>query len=230
MLGYYKSGSQIDYANTGSAITAGDVVKAANFLGIAVNDIAATTGVGPVQVKGIVKVTKTGSQAWTLGQPIFYSGSNTFTSASSGNDFAGWAAAAVGSGSTETTGYIMLKGSLPGDALWIDGSDGTTDCAIISGNDLTLAPGDTAADSVKIQAYDIDATAYVSVITAASHATIPQLTIGNSAGGTAIGFHGKTPTTQQAHITDTTTDPTNITTAVNAILSRLETLGLIATS
>lgn len=93
-----------------------------------------------------------------------------------------------------------------------------------------LRTGKIAADKVYIDAFDIDATDYVHVITAAAHATVPQLTIGNSAGGTAIGFHGKTPCTQQAHIVDATTNPTDITTCVNAILVKLETLGLIATA
>jgi len=103
------------------------------------------------------------------------------------------------------------------------------DVTIASNDDLTLTPGKVAADKVVIRAYDVDATAYVTLVSAAGHATVPQLVLGNSAAGCSIGFYGSTGATQQATIADTSTDPTNITTAVNAIIARLETLGLIAT-
>jgi predicted RecA/RadA family phage recombinase len=112
MLGFYKSGDQIDYYNTSTAIAAGDVVEMGRILGIAVNDIAATTGTGPVQVKGIVKVTKTASQAWTQGQAI-YCDAGTFTSTASGNFFAGVAACVAESGASLTTGYVLLNATGP---------------------------------------------------------------------------------------------------------------------
>lgn len=109
MENFYKPGDYIDYVNAGSAISAGDIVQAGDIIGVAVNDIAASTGVGPLLIKGIIKVTKTGSQAWTLGQTVYYAGSNTFTTVASGNARAGVAAAAVGSGSGETTGYVLIN-------------------------------------------------------------------------------------------------------------------------
>ena len=50
-----------------------------------------------------------------------------------------------------------------------------------------------------------------------------------SSGGT-IGFYGKTPVVQGAAITTLATTPTatDIATAVNSIISRLKTVGLIA--
>lgn len=112
MLNYYKSGDQIDYTNAGTAISAGAVVLIGGKVGVAVNAIAATTGVGPVQVRGIVKVTKVGSQAWTQGLRVYWDAGNSyFTSAGSGNTFAGYAALAVGSGSGDTTGYVLLDGA-----------------------------------------------------------------------------------------------------------------------
>lgn len=50
-----------------------------------------------------------------------------------------------------------------------------------------------------------------------------------AAGGT-IGFYGKTPVVQGAAITTLATTPTatDIATAVNSIISRLKTVGLIA--
>jgi predicted RecA/RadA family phage recombinase len=105
---FYKEGNFIDYTNAGAAIAAGDVVTISALVGIAVDNIAASTGVGPVQVCGIVKVTKTGSQAWTQGQRVYWSGS-VFTSVATSNTPAGVAALAVGSGSGETTGYVLLN-------------------------------------------------------------------------------------------------------------------------
>lgn len=108
MLGYFKSGDQIDYTNTSTAITAGSAVRIGKIVGIAVNDIAATTGIGPVQVKGVVKVTKAASQAWTQGQAVYWDGTE-FTSTGGGNYYAGVAALAAASGAALTTGYVLLN-------------------------------------------------------------------------------------------------------------------------
>jgi predicted RecA/RadA family phage recombinase len=109
MNNFFKPGDYIDYTNAGSAIAAGDIVVTGDLIGVAVNDIAASNGVGPVLIRGIVKITKPGSQAWTQGQTVFYSGSNTFTTVATANSRAGVAAFAVGSGAGDTTGYVLLN-------------------------------------------------------------------------------------------------------------------------
>lgn len=56
------------------------------------------------------------------------------------------------------------------------------DTTIQAGNDLVIRCGTTAADTVKVQAYDIDGAAYADVITIASHATDPTLTLAATGG------------------------------------------------
>jgi len=105
------------------------------------------------------------------------------------------------------------------------------DLEIKSNDDLTLSAGKLAADKVILRAFDIDATAYVNLITCASHATVPSVTIGASAADT-LAFFGHTGGTQCAHIADATTDTstTTLITKVNAIYTVLETYGLVATA
>jgi predicted RecA/RadA family phage recombinase len=72
----------------------------------------------PVEMvtKGVFDVTKTGSQAWTVGQAIYGVGTTTLvatTATTTGNVFLGVAVAAVGSGAGETVGRIRLNGSAP---------------------------------------------------------------------------------------------------------------------
>ena len=62
-------------------------------------------------VRGIVSVTKVGSQAWAEGAMVYWDAGNTrFTTVAAGNHLAGYAVEVIGSGSTETTGTILLDG------------------------------------------------------------------------------------------------------------------------
>lgn len=66
----YSEGTVIEYANTGSAIASGAVVAMNDIVGIAVTDIAATTGVGSVNITGAYTVAKTTGTAWNVGDSI----------------------------------------------------------------------------------------------------------------------------------------------------------------
>lgn len=59
---YIGPGCTVDYSNTGTAISSGDVVTlgatGAVSLGVALTDIAATTGVGAVAIEGVFNLTK----------------------------------------------------------------------------------------------------------------------------------------------------------------------------
>lgn len=105
------TGEIVQYTNTGTAIAAGDMVLIGNLLGVALTDIAATTGVGSVQISGCVvkDVAKDGSSLnfgqgalyWNLANKI----SETNTSATlTYNAFAGEAA-----GTGATTVNLILK-------------------------------------------------------------------------------------------------------------------------
>lgn len=67
-------------------------------------------------IRGVFRVTKVGSQAWTEGAIVYWDAGNTrFTTVGTGNLRAGFAVVGLGtsmpgSGSTETTGYVMLTG------------------------------------------------------------------------------------------------------------------------
>lgn len=106
MKNFIQSGRVIDYANSGSAIASGDVVSIGNRVGIAVVDIAASTGNGAVAMEGVYLLAKTTSQAWTLGADLFWDGTK-LTTVGTGNVRAGFAA--VAAGSSDTTGYVCLE-------------------------------------------------------------------------------------------------------------------------
>lgn len=101
-------GTTVNYSNTGSAIAAGAAVVVGNRIGIAINDIAATSGTGPVKMVGEQLVTKATGSAWAIGDPIYFDESAVSFSPIPGSSskFAGlaWRAAASG----DTTGYVAL--------------------------------------------------------------------------------------------------------------------------
>jgi len=103
------------------------------------------------------------------------------------------------------------------------------DVVLKSNDDLTLTPGKLAADKVVIQGYDIDGSTYVDLITVASHATVPKLTLGASAADT-IAFYGVAGVTQFAHTSAASTTTTDVAAALADIYLKFEGLGLMATA
>lgn len=98
-----------------AAVASGQMFRVGMLAGVAME--AAGNG-EPVNMltEGVVDVTKTGSQAWTVGQAIYGVGTTTLvatTATTSGNIFLGVAVAAVGSGAGETVGRIRLNGAAP---------------------------------------------------------------------------------------------------------------------
>jgi predicted RecA/RadA family phage recombinase len=84
---FYAEGRRINYANTGSAITAGDIVSIAvgttGNIGIAVTDIAATTGTGELDIKGVFACPKASGEAFTPRQVVYFNASDAMTGTSS---------------------------------------------------------------------------------------------------------------------------------------------------
>ena len=72
MTNFIQDGDTIEYSNSGSAISAGDVVVIGKLLGVAVTDIAATTGVGTVALEGVFNLPKNTSLAITQGDQLFW--------------------------------------------------------------------------------------------------------------------------------------------------------------
>lgn len=113
---YIQDGKSITYSNTGSAISSGDAVKIGTvsaLLGVALTDIAATTGVGEVLVEGVVTLPKTSGAVFAKGDQVLWDVSagsvddNSATPAT-GDFWCGtaWVAGANG----ETTAQIKLNG------------------------------------------------------------------------------------------------------------------------
>lgn len=110
----------LSYTNAGAAISSGGVVVIGGRIGIAVTDIAATTGVGPVALCGVYSKAKaTGAVA--VGQTVHWDAvALNFTTVGSGNVFAGYCTKAAASGDANvefrlaenpyggTTGFIPL--------------------------------------------------------------------------------------------------------------------------
>lgn len=110
---FQQQGDIVNYINAGSAIVAGAVVKMVNTIGIALTDIAATTGVGAVAVEGVfANVPKVAGRAWVLGEKLFWdvstSSFDTVAGTLAAGDVTGCAIAWAAAGSADTVGVIKL--------------------------------------------------------------------------------------------------------------------------
>lgn len=98
------NGDTLTYTNTGSAISAGDVVVIGNVVGIALVDIAATTGVGEVAITGEWEIVKVTGAVIGQGETVYWDVSagdiddNAATAASGDVKDFGIATEAAGSG------------------------------------------------------------------------------------------------------------------------------------
>ncbi len=93
-----------------AAVVAGAGVLIGSLFGIAVNSAASAADL-ELAVTGVVNATKVGSQAWTEGQLIYWSGT-ALTNVASTNKLVGCAVKPVpGAGAGETTGRVRLNGA-----------------------------------------------------------------------------------------------------------------------
>lgn len=102
---YQEKGDVVQYTNAGSAIAAGAVVGLKHCVGIALTDIAASTGVGSVALEGVFQVPKTTGTAWANGEKLLWDVS---------------ASKFDGSGAAPATGDIMGAAIAFGAALSAD--------------------------------------------------------------------------------------------------------------
>jgi predicted RecA/RadA family phage recombinase len=90
-------------------VASGDGVLVGSMFGVATSD-AESDGTVEIQLTGVVELDKTASQAWTVGQRIYWDNSAfVATSTASSNKLIGVAVAAVGSGAGETLGKVRLS-------------------------------------------------------------------------------------------------------------------------
>lgn len=117
MAANYKGvGNTIQYANTGTAKTSGQVVIVGQLVGIAETDIAATTGVGTVNIEGEYEVACNSADVITVGMLLDWDASasefvDAIGSAASGDNENG-VVAVTAAGSGVTTVKVKL---LPGN-------------------------------------------------------------------------------------------------------------------
>lgn len=115
---YQQEGETIDYANAGSAIAAGDIVVIGHIIGVALVDIAATTGTGAVGVEGVFSgVPKVTAAVFTQGEKLIWDVSagkfDDSAATPATGDITGGAVAWVAGANLETTCTIKLT---PGNA------------------------------------------------------------------------------------------------------------------
>jgi predicted RecA/RadA family phage recombinase len=116
---YVQRGDVVTYSNAGSAISAGDVVVMAHTIGVALADIAASTGTGPVAVEGVFTVPKVSAAVFAQGEKLIFDVSATppaFDDSSASpatGDITGGAVAFVAGANLETTCVVKLT---PGNA------------------------------------------------------------------------------------------------------------------
>ena len=67
---FEQDGNVINYENSGTAISSGDVVAVGATLGVALVDIAATTGAGAVQIDGVFNVPKVSAAVIVQGERL----------------------------------------------------------------------------------------------------------------------------------------------------------------
>lgn len=164
---YIQEGDVIEFANSGAAIASGDVVAVGNQVGVAMVDIAATSGSGSVQMCGVFSLAKVGSQAWSQGDLVFWDKTNlrfTKTASSDADCAAGIAWEAVGSGAGETTGKVLLKPGFGRKAAIVAYSAGTN-LVGVDGTGSNAAP--LTGTETRLDAID---TAIAAIITALKNA------------------------------------------------------------
>lgn len=108
---YINEGKRITYSNTGSAISSKDVVVVASgvsgIIGIALVDIAATTGTGQLEITGRHTLPKATGEAFTLGQVLYWDGTQLTGTSTTTYTRAGRCASAAASAAT--TADVLLN-------------------------------------------------------------------------------------------------------------------------
>jgi predicted RecA/RadA family phage recombinase len=104
---FLQKGEVLEYSNSGSTIAANDIVVIGRRIGVALADIAATTGKGSVGLVGVYEgLPAVNNSAFAQGDNLYYNASsNKFTNVyATGLIPAGWAWAAKG----ETTATCTI--------------------------------------------------------------------------------------------------------------------------
>lgn len=110
MKNFVANGARVTIT-AGAAITSGSGVLAGSLFGVAETDIA-NGAQGALLLEGIFDLPKAPSQAWTVGQLIYWDGpNNRCTNVAGSLKLIGLAVAPVGGGAGETIGRVRLNGA-----------------------------------------------------------------------------------------------------------------------
>ena len=94
-----------------AAVTSGNGLLVGAIFGIAAHDAASGEPVETLTV-GVIDINKVGSQAWAVGDKVYWDNTNKRTTkTATDNTLIGVALGVVGSGADETTGRVRLNGS-----------------------------------------------------------------------------------------------------------------------
>lgn len=116
---YIQDGDVMPYTNSGAAIASGAVVAVGNMIGIALGDIAATTGTGQLAVADVWEVPKVTASAIAKGEKLLWDSSegkfdNSAATAASGDILGAAVAWEAAAANTTTTVKVKLT---PGNTV-----------------------------------------------------------------------------------------------------------------
>lgn len=155
MINAVKTGKRLTYANASTAIASGAVVALGTVgIGIACADIAATTGVGELEVEGVFTLAKEADVAFAFGDRLWWNGTE-LTKTPGAYAIAGFCVAAAAEAATTAQVKLVHMGdteplnlSQAANVLALTGTlTGTTDGALVDIAAVSTAGGNTYADS-----------------------------------------------------------------------------------
>lgn len=110
MKNYINKGERMTFTAPAGGVVSGVPVLIGSLLVVPIATVAAGSKFAG-QTVGYVSYTKTGTQAWTEGQKIYWDNTNkVFTNVVGSNILVGVAGEAVGAGAGETLGKVRLDG------------------------------------------------------------------------------------------------------------------------
>lgn len=127
----------------GADIASGAGVVVNGLFGVAAGAIA-DGAQGVINLTGVYFLPKVGSQAWQIGQRIFWNGTATTTAGNAGICI-GTAAASVGGGAGETVGEVRLNGTVQPRSAFVANASGGSAAEINALRDALVAAGLMAA-------------------------------------------------------------------------------------
>lgn len=140
MKNFVARGDVLEFT-AGATIVSGQGVLAGTVFGVSTGNVA-NGAQGTLNLTGVFDLPKVGSQAWTVGQRVYWDAGNArCTTAATGHTLIGTAYAAVGSGAGETTGRVRLNGTVQSRAAHVADASAGSAAEINALRDALIAGG-----------------------------------------------------------------------------------------